>query len=314
VARVIAQLQGYETAVGAWEPQVLARRVRDYDPAWLDRLCHQGTVTWLRLRPPSLEDPDRRTAGATRATPVSLVLRADLPWLLAAHRGDAVPPAPAHGALAEILEALAERGACFASELVRCTGRLLSDIEAALWEGMARGLLASDGFEPVRAVATGRREAPVSPAAARRSRIRSGGLPRPTETAGRWSLVPPPLADADPDELAEALADQLLERWGVVFYDLVAAERPAIRWRDLQWALRRMEDRGLVAGGRFVRGCSGEQFALPQAAEALQALRRAQPTGRTVRVAGTDPLNLTGVVLPGPRVPARATESVDLLC
>jgi ATP-dependent Lhr-like helicase len=75
-----------------------------------------------------------------------------------------------------------------------------------------------------------------------------------------------------------------------------------------------MEDRGLVAGGRFVRGCSGEQFALPQAAEALQALRRAQPAGRTVRVAGTDPLNLTGVVLPGPRVPARATESVDLLC
>ncbi len=310
LARVIGQLQGYETAVGAWEPQVLARRVRDYDPKWLDRLCHQGEVTWLRLRPPSPDDPDRRVAGATRTTPVSLVLRADLPWLLAAHRGDASPPVPARGAVAEVVEVLTARGACFAGELASATGRVLADIEAALWEGMARGLLASDGFEPVRAVASGRRHA--APTTSRRARIRSGGARRVTETAGRWSLVPPPATDIDREELAEALADQLLERWGVVFYDLVAAEHPALRWRDLQWALRRMEDRGLVAGGRFVRGFTGEQFALPQAAEALQAIRRAEPSGRSVHLPGTDPLNLTSVVLPGERVPARSTEWFDL--
>jgi ATP-dependent Lhr-like helicase len=310
LARVIGQLQGYETAVGAWEPLVLARRVRDYDPAWLDLLCHQGEVTWLRVTPPSPDDPDRRLAGATRTTPVSLVLRADLPWLLAAHRGDAVPPVPACGGVAEVVEVLAARGACFAGELARATGRVLADVEAALWEGMARGLLVSDGFEPVRAVASGRRHAP--PTTSRRARLRSAGGLRPTETAGRWSLVPPAATDIDRDELAEALADQLLERWGVVFYDLVAAEHPAVRWRDLQWALRRMEDRGLVAGGRFVRGFTGEQFALPQAAEALQAIRRAEPVGRSVRLSGADPLNLTGVVLPGERVPARATEWFDL--
>jgi ATP-dependent Lhr-like helicase len=310
VARVIGQLQGYETAVGAWEPEVLARRVRGYDPAWLDRLCHQGEVTWLRLRPPAPDDPDRRLAGATRTTPVSLVLRADLPWLLAAHRGEAAPPVPACGAVAEVVEVLGQRGACFAGELARATGRVLADVESALWEGMARGLIASDGFEPVRAVAAGRRHAPRP--SARLSRMRSGGGLRPTESAGRWSLVPPAASDGDRDELAEALADQLLERWGVVFYDLVAAEHPALRWRDLQWALRRMEDRGLVAGGRFVRGFTGEQFALPQAAEALQAIRRSEPSGRTVRVRGTDPLNLTGVILPGERVPARATEWVEL--
>jgi ATP-dependent helicase Lhr and Lhr-like helicase len=309
LARVIGQLQGYGAAVGAWEPQVLARRVRDYDPAWLDRLCHHGEVTWLRLRPSAPDDPDRRLAGATRTTPVSLVLRADLPWLLAAHRGPAAPPVPAHGAVSEVVEVLRARGACFAGELARATGRVVTDVEAALWEGMARGLLASDGFEPVRAVASGRRAGPAAPA--RRSRLRSGGGLRPAETAGRWCLVPP-AADVDGDELAEALADQLLARWGVVFYDLVAAERPAVRWRDLQWALRRMEDRGLVAGGRFVRGFTGEQFALPQAAHALQALRKAEPTGGTVRLPGTDPLNLTGVVLPGDRVPARATEWFDL--
>ncbi|MDQ2650806.1 MAG: DEAD/DEAH box helicase, partial [Actinomycetota bacterium] len=310
LSRVIGQLQGYETAVGAWEPQVLTRRVRDYDPAWLDRLCHQGAVTWLRLCPPAPDDPDKRLAGATRTTPVSLVLRADLPWLLAAHRGETALPVPACGAVAEVVEVLGVRGACFASELAQATGRVLADIEAALWEGMARGLLASDGFEPVRAVAAGRRHRPAP--TNRRARIRSGGALRVTETAGRWSLVPTPSTEFDRDELAEALADQLLERWGVVFYDLVAAERLAVKWRDLQWALRRMEDRGLVAGGRFVRGFSGEQFALPQAAEALQGIRKAEPTGRTVRLPGTDPLNLTGVVLPGERVPARATESFDL--
>ena len=309
LAQVIGQLQGYETAVGAWEPQVLGRRVRDYDPAWLDRLCHQGEVTWLRLRPPAPDDPDRRLAGATRSTPVSLVLRADLPWLLAAHRGDTVPPVPGCGGVAEVVEVLAEKGACFAGELARDTGRVLADVEAALWEGMARGLLASDGFEPVRALASGRRQATAP--ASRRARLRSAGL-RPTETAGRWSLVPVPTTEVDREELAEALADQLLERWGVVFYDLVAHEHPAVRWRDLQWALRRMEDRGLVAGGRFVRGFTGEQFALPQAAAALQAIRRSEPSERTVRLSGADPLNLTGVVLPGDRVPARSTEWFDL--
>jgi ATP-dependent helicase Lhr and Lhr-like helicase len=212
--------------------------------------------------------------------------------------------------VAEVVEVLTARGACFAGELAAATGRLLTDIDAALWEGMARGLLASDGFEPVRAVASGRRHAPAT--TTRRARIRSGGALRPTESAGRWSLVPPAATDIDHEELAEALADQLLERWGVVFYDLVAAEHPALRWRDLQWALRRMEDRGVVAGGRFVRGFSGEQFALPQAAEALQAIRKAEPTGRSVRLPGTDPLNLTGVVLPGDRVPARSTEWFDL--
>jgi ATP-dependent Lhr-like helicase len=133
--------------------------------------------------------------------------------------------------------------------------------------------------------------------------------------AGRWSLVPA-LGEAsaldEPDELAEALADQLLQRWGVVFYDLAAHEHLALPWRHLQWALRRLEDRGLVKGGRFVKGFSGEQFALPEAVDDLNRIRRSAPTGRTVTVCGADPLNLTGVVLPGPRVPARRTELVQV--
>ena len=271
------------------------------------RVRSRGCGSDLRRR----TTPTAASPRATRTTPVSLVLRADLPWLLAAHRGETAPPVPACGAVAEVVEVLTTRGACFAGELAHATGRLLTDIEAALWEGMARGLLASDGFEPVRAVASGRRHAPRHHDPPSSDPIRRRPAVR-RRRAGRWSLVPPAATDIDREELAEALADQLLERWGVVFYDLVAAEHPAVRWRDLQWALRRMEDRGLVNGGRFVRGFTGEQFALPQAAEALQAIRKAEPTGRVVRLPGTDPLNLTGVVLPGDRVPARATEWFDL--
>ena len=116
----------------------------------------------------------------------------------------------------------------------------------------------------------------------------------------------------DREELAEALADQLLARWGVVFYDIAAHEGAALRWRDLQWALRRMEDRGQVRGGRFVNGFSGEQFALPSAVDGLKKIRRLDPSDRTVTVSGADPLNVTGVILPGERTPARRTETVQL--
>ena len=131
---------------------------------------------------------------------------------------------------------------------------------------------------------------------------------------GRWALLPDvrtlaaehpsPLLE-DPDELAEQVAGQLLARWGVVFYDLVSTETLALPWRELLWALRRLEARGLVRGGRFVAGFSGEQFALPEAVEELRRLRRRKPAGEVVRLSAADPLNLTGVVLPGARVPAR---------
>jgi ATP-dependent Lhr-like helicase len=235
-------------------------------------------------------------------------MRADLPWLLTAHRGAVAPAVPNAGPLADIIAVLGERGACFARDLATATGRPPGAVDAALWEGIARGLVASDGFEAVRAVANGRRR-PAAPT--RRTRLRGGAL-RATQTAGRWSLVPAAPTEIDRDDLAEAVADQLLERWGVVFRDLAATERTALPWRDLQWALRRMEDRGLVNGGRFVNGFSGEQFALPQAAEALRAMRSGAAAGRHERLSATDPLNLTGLVTDGPRVAARLTESIEV--
>ena len=109
------------------------------------------------------------------------------------------------------------------------------------------------------------------------------------------------LRGIDRDELAEAVAELLLHRWGVVFRDLVVHDSLRFPWRDLQWALRRLEDRGLVRGGRFVTGFSGEQYALPEAIEQLTQVRKSPRTGERVTVNATDPLNLVGVIVPGAR-------------
>ncbi len=332
--QVLEQLQGWEAAVASWEPDILAARVKGYRRSWTDRLCHDGEIQWLRLSPRTVDDPDRRSAGVSKATPVSIVHRQDLAWLLAAHRGETEAQMPSTGAVAEIVESLAANGPRFLTELAADTGRLATDIETALWEGVARGLFTADGFEAVRTLTAPpgeqRREARRSRQQARAlSRLRRSGV-KAAHSAGRWSLVPSvaaagfTAAGAERDDLVEALADQLLQRWGVLFYDLVAHEnsrgRLAIPWRDLQWALRRLEDRGLIKGGRFVKGFSGEQFALPAAVESLKLVRRVASKGngsdasRTVTVCGSDPLNLTGVVLPGDRIPARRTEAVVLPC
>ena len=106
------------------------------------------------------------------------------------------------------------------------------------------------------------------------------------------------------------MAGQLLARWGVVFWDLMARENLALPWREVVWALRRLEARGLVRGGRFVTGFAGEQYALPEAVDELRQVRRAPRTGETVHLNAADPLNLVGIILPGPRIPAVRTNTL----
>ena len=198
------------------------------------------------------------------------------------------------------------RGACFALDVATATRRLPDDVERGLWDGVARGLLMSDGFGAIRAKVAGR---PMLVRPPRLARI--GRQPvRTVAPAGRWALVPTEPVDADRDELAEAAAEQLLNRWGVVFRDLAVHDPCGLPWRELQWALRRLEDRGLVRGGRFVHGRSGEQYALPAAVEQLAHVRRAPRTGERVTVNATDPLNLVGLLVPGGNVASVRTNTV----
>ena len=134
-----------------------------------------------------------------------------------------------------------------------------------------------------------------------------------TDSAQADWLPAPPVAPREPSvrELhGETVAEQLLARWGVVFWDLMAREALAVPWREVIWALRRMEARGLIRGGRFVSGFVGEQYAVPDAVEELRRVRRTERSGEVVRISAADPLNLVGIVVPGARVPAVRSNSV----
>ncbi|MDQ4096490.1 MAG: hypothetical protein M3144_01280, partial [Actinomycetota bacterium] len=306
---VLEQLQGFEAAAVGWEAELFGRRLRHYDPAWLDRLCHNGDVAWLRLTPRVRDDPDAPPAAPSKATPISVVFRGDLPWLLAAARTRGEPDWPTVGATAEVLEELRDRGACFATDLCAATRRLPDDVERGLWDGVARGLVMSDGFAAIRARVAGGRTPPRPRRISRLGRAAPASVP----AAGRWSLVPVPEGSLERDDLAEAVAEQLLNRWGIVFRDLAVHDSLRLPWRDLQWALRRLEDRGLVRGGRFIAGFGGEQYALPAAVEQLAHVRKAPRGGERVVVNATDPLNLVGVIVPGDTVPALRTNRVTYI-
>ena len=315
VRQAVAQLGGFEAPAASWERDLLRSRVEDFGPEWLDELCLAGEIAWGRLAPPRPATNGQngseaaRLSRATKVTPVTLASRADLAMLLAAARADGrLPREPAAGAAAEILALLRERGALFFDELASGTRRLASDIEEGLRELIAAGLVASDGFRGLRDLT--RRSA----RRARRGRYLGSGRYAGGGPAGRWALLRASEADpAERDEFAEELAQLLLRRYGVVFRDVVAAESFTVPWRDLLRALRRLEARGIVRGGRFVSGFVGEQFSLPEALEALRAVRRSPREGERVRLSAADPLNLTGVILPGPRIPAVQDRSFELV-
>lgn len=311
--RVIEQLQGWELPAASWEEDVLARRVSSYASGRLDELCMSGEVVWGRFSPSS---SGRSSSGPSRATPITLALRDDTGWLLAAVRGEESPELPEAGATAEILEALEAKGARFLAELTADIGRLPTDVENGLGDGIARGLLTADSFGALRSLLNRTRahqhfkqyRPPIPNQMSRgRRRFRSGA-----PIQGRWALLPPPEAGGDPDELAELFAEQLLARWGVVFRDIFVLENSAIPWRDVLWALRRLEARGIVRGGRFVTGFTGEQFALPEAAADLRFVRRQPRNGQRTTLNATDPLNLTGPILGTPRIPAVRTRQITL--
>jgi ATP-dependent Lhr-like helicase len=204
---------------------------------------------------------------------------------------------------------LKEHGALFFDDLLSATRMLPMQLEEALWELVARGLVTSDGFSPLRHIMMPKRTA------SQRRHARYGGGPGfgrgRAAPQGRWALVHRFNAGAlQTEELAERVGMQLLARYGVVFRDLATREHLGVQWRDVVRALRRQEARGIVRGGRFVAGFVGEQYALPEAVDALRRVRKQERNGEIVRVNAADPLNLAGIITPGPRVAAVHTNAV----
>ena len=304
---VLSQLDGVAAQAAAWEEEILPARVAGYTPTWLDQLCLSGDVAWARLSSPesapaATRDAAARGARSLRTTPLSLFLRA--------HRGawrhdvDDDADAPLSADARAVEAALAALGPSFFDDVVEESGLLPIRAEQGLAELVAAGRATSDSFAGLRALLlTGKQRARLE-RAARRRKVGPG-----LDGAGRWSLtrrrpVADPKKAPDLEELARTQARALLLRYGVVFRRVVEREPNALPWRELARALRVLEVQGEVRGGRFVQGYSGEQFALPEVVSALRAVRRREKTGALVVVAACDPLNLTGGVFPGARVPA----------
>jgi ATP-dependent helicase Lhr and Lhr-like helicase len=300
VLQIIGQLQGFESAAPAWERDLLASRIESYDPAWLDALTLGGEIGWGRLE----ERDGGDGAQLTRAMPVTLFLRDAMAWLVAP---DAATPASerkltpvARGVLAH----LEDRGASFLKDIGRALGEGDAAIEDALRELVYAGLVTSDGFAGLRGLLDRAAFAPprfLDRFAAPGARVPAASQRFPAAgPGGRWSLL---RKEVQPSLDPSAFARQLLLRYGIVFRDLLAREPRLPPWRDLLMVFRRMEAKGEIRGGRFVSSFMGEQFALPEAVEALRSVRRShEPEVQTI--AATDPLNLVGITTPGNKVPA----------
>ncbi len=303
---ILRQLQGYEAPANAWESEILRRRVADYDPGALDNLCLRGLVGWGRLSPhPAMlhERGDRgRRIVPSSIAPITFFVRDDADWMACRHNSSELDDQKGLSQSAkEILDLLAARGALFFADIVRGTKKLKSEVEADLWELVAAGMITADGFDNLRAL--------IDPK--RRSGQGRGRTVRPRDSGGRWSLLfTDKVEDGAP--AIESTCWMLLRRYGIVFRELLARESIQLTWREVLIALRRLEDRGEIRGGRFVNGFLGEQFALPLAADSLRASRSQAPTGEISHIATADPLNLVGIILPGDRIPANSGRWLDL--
>jgi ATP-dependent helicase Lhr and Lhr-like helicase len=203
-----------------------------------------------------------------------------------------------------VAEWLAKHGASFFDELLAGTRLLHVQLEEALGELVAAGLINSDSYSGLRALLV---PSSKRPSTQRRHGRRSAlfGI----EDAGRWSLVRRNAVALDartkPEtEAAEHVAQVLLKRYGVVCWRLLAHEAEWLPpWRELVRVFHRLEARGDIRGGRFIAGISGEQFALPEAIAALRATRQRPVDGSFVSVSGADPLNVVGSLLAGDKAP-----------
>ena len=322
---VLAQLEGFECAAAAWETEVLPARLADYSIHWLDEQCRSGRIVWTRFAPASTANRER-AASPVRSTPVVLLPRRGLAlWSrLAAATGR--DTAHTSSRAAAVLEYLRRNGASFFDEIAEGAHLLKVELEEALGELVARGLVNADSFAGLRALLV-----PAAKRGGRRGRSYRRASLLGIEDAGRWALIPgggpATLASGEPAEpkpaslpaagvgsdaeTVEHVARTLLRRYGVVCWRLLAREAAWLPpWRELLRVLRRLEARGEIRGGRFIAGLSGEQFALTEAVPLLRKARSRERAGQEVVVAAADPLNLVGILGGGARVAAVARSRI----
>jgi len=320
VLQVIEQLQGLELPAPAWERHIMPARIEQYDPADLEQLCLAGVVAWGRLRTESETSETamqtvvrlkktRRLSAPARNAPIAFLLREELDSFLEASTRRFEQIATLAPMALEVARYLERQGASFLTDIARATGLLKVKVEEALWQLVAHGLATGDGIAGLRVLLTPEHKRVER----RRLRVISGG--RATERVmpvGRWSLWRQQSGGAEIkiDAVIERRGRQLLDRYGIVFRELLARESNMPSWRGLLGVYRRLEARGEIRGGRFINGFVGEQFALPSALERLRALRKTPAALAPTILSAADPLNLLGIVLPGARLSPYSNQAI----
>jgi len=308
VAAVLAQLEGFEAPAGAWESDIIPARISEYDPHWLDEHCRAGRFVWARLE--ARTGAREKGAGPIRSTPITLLARRNAKaWaaLTQPHEAGQLKHKPR-----AVFDFIQGHGASFFDDIADGVHLLPVEVEEALAELVALGLVNSDSFGGLRAllVPISQRGRLGSGAGGRRRRLAMFGM----ADAGRWAIVrrdasaPAPRPDED---AVEHVVQTLLRRWGVIFWKLLAREAEWLpSWRDILMCCRRLEARGEIRGGRFIAGFAGEQYASPDAVGLLRDVRRRPLAGQYVSLSGADPLNLLGIVTPGARLPSLTANRV----
>lgn len=301
--RCLTQLEGLSLPAKVWERQVFPARISQYLPSDLDRLCNSGRWLWLRLNAQA-NPAVKRKNPANKVTPISFISRAGLAdWRAFAFQAQA-ENLELSGPARKVLDLLKHWGASFFDELLPESGLLKSQLEEALGELVAWGLITADSFQGLRSL--------ITPEKVQQRRSKRYPGYQPLASAGRWSLIRPlPAPDGGRRyDHAETVARVLLQRYGVVFRKLLDVEDTAPAWRELLYVFRRLEARGECRGGRFVQGFSGEQFALPEAVSALREIKKQPKTGKLITISAADPLNLTAIVTPGQKQPRQSSQSI----
>ena len=318
----LEKLEGCAIPAAAWEKDILPTRVNNYSNAALDRLCGSGRIVWTRLvtsrHKPKWDEVSINKTVLLRNTPITLIARENLDLWQKLQPSVAATDLKLSAAAEKTLDVLRRQGASFFIDLVHQTGLLRTQVETALAELAAGGVVTSDSYAGLRALITPESKRPGY-AQGKRRRIRTS-IMNSIDAAGRWSVILAPAEDLDnpaprtwpgtDENTLNAIVHTLLKRYGVLFRKVLERETDLPPWRELLYICRRMEARGEIRGGYFVEGCSGEQFAR---AEAIALLRKQKnkPQGLPpVVISATDPLNLIGSVLPGERVPAVHTNRI----
>ena len=295
--KVLDQLEGFEAPAASWEGDIFSTRLKNYDHTWMDTLCLSGSAVWGRFRIANTNGSKK--SSPIKTTPITIIKRSNLDiWKNIGKATENNLEDLSHNAK-KVFEFISSKGASFFEEIISGSKCLRTETEIALAELVAKGLITSDSYTGLRALLV--RSKYKTEKGRRKKRISFN-----MEGAGRWSLINKTEQQEEENknlsEEMRALARIFLNRYGVVFRKLLERESFAPPWRDLVRALRLLELRGEVRGGRFVEGVTGEQFALPEAVASLRDTRRKKQTGDLVSLSASDPLNLMGIITPGKKV------------